>query len=59
MTDPLAEQLSGCWTGVPSDLEATRRLLRLVGAPDLAEQDALTTSAARHLPALRAGHIAL
>jgi fructuronate reductase len=53
MTDPLSAGLAACWTG-SDDVDAVRKLLRLVGAPDL---DTLPKSIARHLPALRAGRI--
>lgn len=56
MTDPLADALAGCRTGF-GPAESVARLLRLTGAPDLAEQADLTTSVARQLPALRAGRI--
>lgn len=57
MTDPLAEALAGCRTGASGQAEVVARLLRLTGAPDLAEQADLTTSVARRLPALRAGRV--
>ncbi|WP_086847079.1 mannitol dehydrogenase family protein [Amycolatopsis kentuckyensis] len=53
MTDPLAGELAACWSA-PDDVEAVRRLLHLVGAP---EDGTLPKSVARHLPALRAGRI--
>ncbi|WP_370962108.1 mannitol dehydrogenase family protein [Amycolatopsis sp. cg9] len=55
MTDPLAGELAACWSA-PDDVDAVRRLLRLVGAPGL---DPLPKAVAAHLPALRAGRVDL
>lgn len=56
-TDPLADRLADPWHDrlAPADLVAA--LLRLVGAPDLADRADLTAAVAAHLPALRAGRI--
>ena len=58
-TDPAAPALHRCWRdGTDSDGEDTvRRLLHALGAPDLAEDNALITAVAARLPALRAGRI--
>jgi fructuronate reductase len=57
-TDPAAHALARCWaTGDPPATVAA--LLRVVGAPDLAELSDLTSSVASRLPALRAGRIEL
>jgi fructuronate reductase len=56
-TDPLAERLAACWHDRPAPADLVGALLRLVGAPDLAETTELTASVARRLPALRAGRV--
>ncbi|MGW8379729.1 mannitol dehydrogenase family protein [Streptomyces sp. ODS28] len=59
--DPAAAELAACWTAdtaVPAgerDRSVVRRLLGTLGAPDLAEDDALVAAVAARLPALRAG----
>ncbi|MGI5289984.1 hypothetical protein ACQEVF_42500 [Nonomuraea polychroma] len=57
MTDPQAEALAGCHRDATGPADAVARLLRLTGAPDLAERADLTAAVAAHLPALRAGRI--
>lgn len=59
MTDPAAERLAACWRDRPSPHETVARLLRAVGAPDLAERGALVAAVAGHLPALGAGRVEL
>ncbi|TPQ18837.1 mannitol dehydrogenase family protein [Streptomyces sporangiiformans] len=72
-TDPAATELASCWGRLPEgpegedakgedskagDSKATvRRLLRVLGAADLAEDGTLVTAVAARLPALRAGRI--
>lgn len=56
MTDPAAERLAECWSG-GSTSDAVARLLRAVGAPDLAERADLVETVASHLPALAAGRV--
>ncbi|TLS40485.1 mannitol dehydrogenase family protein [Streptomyces montanus] len=72
-TDPAAAELASCWGRLPedprdegfrdedvkdTDSKATvRRLLRVLGAADLAEDGTLVTAVAARLPALRAGRI--
>ncbi|MFF5096898.1 MULTISPECIES: mannitol dehydrogenase family protein [Actinosynnema] len=56
-TDPLSDELAACWHDRPAHPELVARLLRLVGAPDLAERTDLTTAVAQRLPALRAGRV--
>ncbi|NJQ00456.1 mannitol dehydrogenase family protein [Streptomyces sp. PLAI1-29] len=57
LTDPAAPTLTACWAPSLSPIESVRALLRALGAPDLAEDDGLTTAVAERLPALRAGHV--
>ncbi|MDP4503289.1 mannitol dehydrogenase family protein [Nonomuraea turcica] len=57
MTDPQAQALAGCHRGAAGPGEVVARLLRLTGAPDLAERADLTAAVAAHLPALRAGRV--
>ncbi len=56
-TDPGAEALAACWESATSPAGTVRALLRVLGAADLADDDALTAAVADRLPALRAGHI--
>jgi fructuronate reductase len=57
-TDPATGALAACWAE-REPREVVARLLRTVGATDLAEQTDLTGSVAARLPALRAGRIEL
>jgi fructuronate reductase len=63
MTDPVAERLAACWHHDPAavtgagDAAVVARLLRVAGAPDLAERADLVEAVAGHLPALAAGRI--
>ncbi|MFE3143431.1 mannitol dehydrogenase family protein [Streptomyces scopuliridis] len=56
-TDPAAAALANCWQGTTSPHDTVRRLLRVLGAADLAGDDTLVSGVAARLPALRAGHI--
>lgn len=61
-TDPAADALSACWrdaqdTGVRATGDTVRRLLRAVGAKDLAGDRALVSALTARLPALRTGHV--
>ncbi|MFD5895559.1 MULTISPECIES: mannitol dehydrogenase family protein [unclassified Streptomyces] len=56
-TDPAATALANCWQGTTSLHDTVRRLLRVVGAADLAGDDALVSGIAARIPAPRAGHI--
>ncbi|WP_030263740.1 mannitol dehydrogenase family protein [Streptomyces violens] len=56
-TDPAAAALAGCWHEAPDDADAVRRLLRVLGAADLAGDGTLVSAVAARLPALRAGRI--
>ncbi|MEV0637815.1 mannitol dehydrogenase family protein [Streptomyces sp. NPDC050619] len=56
-TDPAADALAACWGPAVPDVETVRALLRVLGATDLADEDALTTAVADRLPALRAGRV--
>ncbi|MEU0696988.1 mannitol dehydrogenase family protein [Streptomyces niveus] len=58
-TDPAAADLANCWQGSPSPHDTVRRLLHVVGAVDLAEDDDLVSGIAARIPATRAGHIDL
>ncbi|AQS71546.1 mannitol dehydrogenase family protein [Streptomyces pactum] len=55
--DPVAEALTTCWRATARPAETVRALLRVLGAADLADDDALTTAVADRLPALRAGRV--
>ena len=55
--DPAAAELAACWGPATSPAETVRALLRVLGAADLADDDALTGAVADRLPALRAGRI--
>ncbi|MFS8199723.1 mannitol dehydrogenase family protein [Streptomyces sp. CWNU-52B] len=55
--DPAAEALAACWGSATRPAETVRALLRVLGAPDLADDDALTAAVADRLPALRAGRV--
>ncbi|WP_326806846.1 mannitol dehydrogenase family protein [Streptomyces sp. NBC_01775] len=55
--DPAAEALAACWHSHPEPTGTVRALLTALGAPDLAEDTALTGAVAARLPALRAGRI--
>lgn len=56
-TDPAARDLAECWTGTPAGV--TARLLTVLGAPDLADDTALTGAVEALLPGLAAGAIPL
>ncbi|MCD5354154.1 mannitol dehydrogenase family protein [Kineosporia mesophila] len=53
--DPAADALMNCWTGSPGGVVA--RLLRVLGAPDLADDEALTSATEALLPDLARGVI--
>ncbi|MGP3988432.1 mannitol dehydrogenase family protein [Streptomyces sp. 3N207] len=55
--DPAAEALAACWRAHPEPTGTVRALLTTLGAPDLADDTALTGAVAARLPALRAGRI--
>jgi fructuronate reductase len=55
--DPAAEALAACWGPSTRPAETVRALLRVLGAADLADDDALTAAVADRLPALRAGRV--
>jgi fructuronate reductase len=55
--DPAAASLAACWGPAIRPADSVRALLRVIGAADLADDDALTTAVADRLPALRAGHV--
>lgn len=56
-TDPAMDSLAGCWADTPNTPALVGRILRMIGAADLAEQPELVASVADRLPALRAGRI--
>ncbi|WP_308298708.1 mannitol dehydrogenase family protein [Streptomyces sp. GESEQ-35] len=56
-TDPADDALAACWGPATHPAETVRALLRVLGAGDLADDDALTAAVADRLPALRAGRI--
>jgi fructuronate reductase len=56
-TDPRADALAACWKPAARPAETVRALLRVLGAADLADDDALTAAVADRLPALRAGRV--
>ncbi|CAL9623978.1 Polyol:NADP oxidoreductase [Streptomyces sp. enrichment culture] len=56
-SDPAAEALASCWEQTRRPTEAVRALLRVLGATDLADDDALVAAVAGRLPALRAGRV--
>jgi fructuronate reductase len=58
MTDPAADRLAECWRD-PDPKTVVAKLLRVAGAPDLAERADLVAEVASHLPALAAGRIDL
>ncbi|MEV0600584.1 mannitol dehydrogenase family protein [Streptomyces sp. NPDC050315] len=59
-TDPAAPALARCWHEGAGPEDTVRRLLRALGAADLAAGDgALVAAVAARLPALRAGRIEL
>ncbi|MGX8279696.1 mannitol dehydrogenase family protein [Streptomyces sp. PBSH9] len=55
--DPAAETLAACWRPADRPVETVRALLRVLGATDLADDDALTAAVADRLPALDAGRV--
>jgi fructuronate reductase len=60
MADPAAERLAACWQNASvSNHEVVAGLLRVAGAPDLAERGDLVAAVADRLPALAAGRIEL
>jgi fructuronate reductase len=58
-TDPAGAELAECWRVSGSPIELVGRLLRVIGAADLAERSDLIASVAARLPALRAGRVEL
>jgi fructuronate reductase len=56
-TDPATDALAACWAPSTRPSETVRALLRVLGAADLADDDALTAAVAARLPALRAGRV--
>jgi fructuronate reductase len=56
-TDPHADALAACWKPAARPVETVRALLRVLGAADLADDDALTAAVADRHPALRAGRV--
>ncbi|MER5554014.1 mannitol dehydrogenase family protein [Streptomyces sp. NPDC002793] len=57
LTDPAADALAACWSAPDRPVETVRALLSLLGAADLAGDDALTAAVADRLPALHAGRV--
>ncbi|MEV0221782.1 mannitol dehydrogenase family protein [Streptomyces sp. NPDC050704] len=57
LTDPAADTLTACWGPAGRPVDTVRALLRVLGATDLADEDALTAAVADRLPALRAGRV--
>jgi fructuronate reductase len=55
--DPAACALAACWESGKQPVETVRALLRVLGASDLADDDALTAAVADRLPALQAGRV--
>lgn len=55
--DPAAEALAACWGPSTRPAETVRALLRVLGAADLADDEALVAAVADRLPALRAGRV--
>ncbi|WP_326761580.1 mannitol dehydrogenase family protein [Streptomyces phaeochromogenes] len=55
--DPAAEALAACWGPSTRPAETVRALLRVLGAADLADDEALVAAVADRLPALRTGHV--
>jgi fructuronate reductase len=55
--DPAAEALADCWRTSQNPSGTIRGLLATLGAPDLADDTALTSAVAARLPALSAGRI--
>ncbi|MEU0071904.1 mannitol dehydrogenase family protein [Streptomyces sp. NPDC006332] len=55
--DPAATKLAACWGPAARPADTVRALLRVLGAADLADDDALTGAVADRLPALRAGRV--
>lgn len=58
-TDPAAADLAACWQPWHSTPDVVAALLRVAGAPDLADDADLTASVARRLPAVAAGRVEL
>ncbi|PSM41085.1 mannitol dehydrogenase family protein [Streptomyces dioscori] len=56
-SDPAAEALAACWAPATRPAETVRALLGVLGATDLADDDALTSAVADRLPALAAGRV--
>ncbi|AKZ59603.1 putative mannitol dehydrogenase protein [Streptomyces ambofaciens ATCC 23877] len=57
LPDPAAEALAACWRPANRPVGTVRALLRVLGATDLAEDDALTAAVAERFPALDAGRV--
>lgn len=58
-TDPAREALAACWAGVATPAERIARLLRVVGADDLADSSDLTDSVAARMSEIQAGGVEL
>lgn len=56
-TDPAADALSACRRDARDTEDTVRRLLRVVGAADLAEDAALVSAVTARIPALQAGRV--
>lgn len=57
MTDPSDTALADCWRSARNAMDVVRRLLNVLGAPDLAGHRHLISAIVAHLPALNAGRI--
>lgn len=56
-TDPAAEALAACWRERSAQVDVVAHCLRIVGAPDLADDAELVRVVAAQLPAIRSGSI--
>ncbi|SCX44433.1 fructuronate reductase [Klenkia marina] len=56
-TDPAAADLASCWRPQRPTADVVAALLRVAGAPDLADDADLTASVAHRLPAVAAGRV--
>ena len=56
-TDPAAESLAACWRERSAQVDVVAHCLRIVGAPDLADDAELVRVVAAQLPAIRSGSI--
>lgn len=57
LADPAADALAACLRPSAGPAATVRALLRVLGATDLADDDALTAAVADRLPSLRAGRV--